>query len=76
MWGVASEGGIDNSPNINGDPAGDPVNVTLSFDTAWDLSDPQEQANIVAQLDDLKNRGDLFTDITANPLDRRASLPD
>jgi hypothetical protein len=73
LWGLTpgqgKDGqGIDNSPNLDGDPAGTPVDVLLTHDSAWDPSDPKTQAQIFTQLSELSKRGDIFTSVTNNPL--------
>jgi hypothetical protein len=58
--GIAPEepgGGIDNTPNIDGDPAGEPADNILTFDDSFDLSKKEYQQLVEQQL------GDLFTDI-------------
>lgn len=74
LWGLTpghgTQGqGIDNSPNFNGDPAGKPLDVKLTYDVLWDPSDPSTQDQIFAQLKDLKNFPNLYTSVTTNPLD-------
>lgn len=73
LWGLrpgqGSQGeGIDNSPNLDGDPAGEPVDVLLRHEDSWDPSDPGTQAKVFQQLEALQNQPELYTSITNNPL--------
>lgn len=83
LWGLtpgqgATGQGIDNGPNLDGDPAGQPVDVRLTHDESWDPSDRIVQKQIFAQLDDLMDRDHLVLQlrnpITNNPLDTCATL--
>ena len=57
IWGLAP-GGIDNSPNVGGDPVGLPQIDPLTFDPEFNLSQPEWQLLVQRQM------ADLFEDAT------------
>lgn len=73
LWGLKPDQGvgegIDNSPNVDGDPAGKPVDVKLNHEATWDPSDAATQAQVGQVLAELQEQPQLYTSVTNNPLD-------
>jgi hypothetical protein len=93
VWGVSKAKddpdkedllGIDNTPNEEGDPAGDPENPWIYLDPEFDLSDPKWQLLVQRQLTSLFQSADedsepnpewayLVNTIDINPLQQCGS---
>jgi hypothetical protein len=75
LWGL-EEGGVDNTPNVEGDPVGLPQTTLLKFAPQFDLSKPEWQLLVNRQLEDLfEPQGGAGTKPNATSSVRRLSMP-
>jgi hypothetical protein len=64
IYGLAPDG-IDNTPNVEGDPVGQPSLNLLTFDKWFDLSQPKWQLLVQRQMEDLFEPTKVSTGVQA-----------
>lgn len=64
IWGLTPDG-IDNTPNVEGDPVGLAQINPLTFDTSFDLSKPKWQLLVQRQMADLFEASKVATGVEA-----------